>query len=152
MQTVKEMIALAENLGACYPAMRYLATLEPSAPVEQVWEKLHCDNREWIVWLFERTVYLGYISNADLKQAIFDDVLVAINAFDAERALLRTRIHRQYQDRLIAAKTVDAYSAIYDREFLPEFQRHMYALWSTHYVPQMSPAIIRWLHALELSS
>lgn len=150
MKNVSDFVVMANNLSACAPAMRYLATLEPSAPVEQVWEKLHCDNREWINWLIDRTLYLGYTASVAMKPALFNNVLILLDAFDAERSMLRSRIHKQYQERLIAATTVSQYWSIYDSEFLPDYLRHAYAIWSTHYVPQMQPTIVEWLHALEI--
>lgn len=151
MKTVSDLITLSNHLYACPPAMRYLANLEPSAPVELAFDKLPCDEREWIVWLIDRTIYHHHQASMDMRDDLHN-VIRLIAQFELQKSALYERMRELFRQRLDACATNDEYWAVYDGEFRPEFSDHVYALWSAEYVPQIRPIIVQWLHALEVQS
>lgn len=151
MKTVSELSTLAYNMRACKPALLYLANLEPSAPVELAFDKLKCDDREWLVWLIDRSLFHGHAASIEMRAELVA-VKKQIANFEIEWTVLYQRMRAPFNDRLNASTTSESFWAIYDNEFRPEFNRHAYALWSAEFVPQMRPTIVKWLHALEVHS
>lgn len=151
MKTVRELQKMVYDLRACPPAQRYLANLEPSAPVELAFDKLSCDDREWLVWLIDRSIYYHHQASMDMLDDLHG-VISLIAQFELQKSALYERMRELFRQRLDACATTNEYWAVYDGEFRPEFERHAYALWSAEFVPQIRPIIVRWLHALAVQS
>lgn len=143
MKNVGQIALYAYNLYACPPALKWLHTLDQSAPVETAMDALTYDHRDWLIWLSNWSSHPLHATPEG------SNALLTLSAFSEHERRIRNQVRADYSDRLNAVLN-ESFWKIWDEEMCPEADRLVTAYWREITLPRIRPAVIAWLYSIEV--